>query len=136
MDIDEAREFISENHRAVLHTFREDGSPQLSPVLVVIDEEGRAIVSTRAAAMKTKNLERDPRASLCVLSDGFFGTWVRIDGEADIVRLPEALEPLVDYYRRAQGEHDDWDEYRQAMRDQDRVLLRITIEEAGPDVSG
>lgn len=136
MEIDEAREFIADNHRAVLHTFREDGSPQLSPVLVTVDEEGRAVVSTREAAMKARNLERDPRASLCVMNDGFFGQWVRIDGRADIVRLPEALEPLVDYYRRVRGEHDDWDEYREAMRQQERVLLRITIEEAGPDASG
>lgn len=136
MEVDEARDFIAENHRAVLHTFRDDGSPQLSPVLVTIDGEGRAIISTRETAVKAGNLERDPRASLCVLSDGFFGEWVRIDGTTEIVHLPDAMEPLVDYYRRTQGEHDDWDEYRQAMRDQERVLLRITIEEAGPDVSG
>lgn len=136
MEIDEAREFIAENHRAVLHTFRDDGSPQLSPVLVTIDGEGRAIISTRETAVKASNLERDPRASLCVLSDGFFGEWVRIDGTTEIVHLPDAMEPLVDYYRRTQDEHDDWDEYRKAMRDQERVLLRITIEEAGPDVSG
>ena len=136
MDIDEARRFIAEHHRAVLHTFREDGSPQLSPVLVTIDGEGRAIISTRETAMKAKNLERDPRVSVCVFTDRFFGDWVRIDGTAEVVHLPDAMELLVDYYRRAQGEHDDWDEYREAMRDQRRVLVRISIEEAGPDASG
>lgn len=136
MDIDEARRFIAEHHHAVLHTFREDGSPQLSPVLVTVDGEGRAVISTRETALKMRNLERDPRASVCVFTDRFFGEWVRIDGTAEVVRLPDAMEPLVDYYRRAQGEHDDWDEYREAMRDQQRVLVRITIEEAGPDASG
>lgn len=136
MDLDEARDFISEHHRAVMHTYRDDGTPQLSPVMTVSDDEGRAIVSTRAPSMKVRNLEEDPRASLCVFTDAFFGPWVRIDGRAEIVRLPEAMELLVDYYRRVAGEHDDWDDYRRAMREEDRVLLRITIEDAGPDQSG
>lgn len=136
MDRDAARDFLREHHRAVLHTFRDDGRPQLSPVVVALDDEGRAIVSTREASMKVTNLERDPRASLCVFTDEFFGPWVRIDGDCEIVYLPDALEPLVDYFRRVAGEHDDWDEYRNAMREERRVLLRIAIRDAGPDVSG
>ena len=136
MDLDEARDFLREHHRAVMHTYRDDGAPQLSPVITTIDDDGRAIVSTRAPSMKVRNLEDDPRTALCVFTDGFFGPWVRIDGRADIVRLPEAMELLVDYYRRVAGEHDDWDDYRRAMREEDRVLLRITIEEAGPDQAG
>ncbi|MDP9022268.1 MAG: PPOX class F420-dependent oxidoreductase [Actinomycetota bacterium] len=136
MDIDEALAFVREHHRAVMHTYRRDGSPQLSPVVVGVDGDGRAIVSTRETAVKETNLERDPRVSLCVFTERFYGPWVRIDGTTDIVRLPDALELLVDYYRRVRGEHDDWDEYRQAMREQRRVLLRITIEAAGPEVAG
>ena len=136
MDLDEARDFLREHHRAVLHTYRRDGSPQLSPVVVTVDDLGHAIVSTRETSIKVTNLERDPRASLCVFPDAFFGPWMRIDGTAEIVHLPEALEPLVDYYRRVAGEHDDWDTYRQAMRDERRVLLRITPTNAGPDVAG
>lgn len=136
MDLDEARDFLREHHRAVLHTYRRDGSPQLSPVVVTVDDLGHAIVSTRETSIKVTNLERDPRASLCVFPDAFFGPWMRIDGTAEIVHLPEALEPLVDYYRRVAGEHDDWDTYRQAMRDERRVLLRITLTNAGPDVAG
>ncbi|MBW3577174.1 MAG: PPOX class F420-dependent oxidoreductase [Actinobacteria bacterium] len=136
MDSDEARAFVREHHRAVMHTYRRDGSPQLSPVVAGVDGDGRAIVSTRETAVKATNLERDPRVSLCVFTERFYGPWVRIDGTADIVRLPDALELLVDYYRRVRGEHDDWDEYRQAMREQRRVLLRIAIEAAGPEVSG
>jgi hypothetical protein len=82
------------------------------------------------------NLNRDPRISLCVVTDDFFGPWVRVDGTVEVVRLPDALQPLVDYYRQVAGEHDDWDAYRQAMIDEQPVLARITLTGAGPDVSG
>ena len=136
MDLDEARSFLREHHHAVMHTYRRDGTPQLSPVAVTVDDAGYAIVSTRETSIKVANLERDPRTSLCVFPDTFFGSWIRIDGTAEIVHLPEALEPLVDYYRRVAGEHDDWDTYRQAMWDEQRVLLRIDLADAGPDVAG
>lgn len=136
MDLDEAHAFLREHHRAVLHTFRRDGSPQLSPVLVAVDDDGEVILSTRETAVKAANLQRDPRATVCAFTDGFFGPWVRVDGTAGIVHLPDALEPLVDYYRRVAGEHDDWDAYRQAMVDDRRVLVRITPTAVGPTVSG
>lgn len=136
MDPAAARAFVEENHRAVLVTHQADGEVQLSPVLVGLDEDGRAIISTRETAYKTHNLRRDPRASLCVMNDRFFGNWVRVDGTAEVISLPEAMEPLVDYYRRLAGEHDDWDEYRQAMERERRVLLRISIDKAGPDKKG
>lgn len=136
MDLSEAQGFLAEHNHAVMHTFRQDGSPQLSPVAVTVDDDGHALVSTRETSVKVANLERDPRTSLCVFTDAFFGPWVRVDGTAEIVRLPEAMEPLVDYYRRVAGEHEDWDAYRQAMREERRVLLRITVTEAGPTTSG
>ena len=94
------------------------------------------LISTRETAIKAKNLARDPRATLCVLNDGFFGEWIVIDGTAEIVHLPEAMDVLVDYYRRVAGEHPDWDSYREAMQRDQRVILRITITRAGPDRSG
>ena len=124
------------NHRAVLSTFRSDGLPQLSPVTVGVDDDGRVLVSTRETAIKTKNLARDPRASLCVFTDGFFGDWVQAEGKAEITHLPEAMELLVDYYRRVSGEHPDWDDYRQAMVRDQRVIVAITLTRAGPDRSG
>jgi PPOX class probable F420-dependent enzyme len=136
MDLDEARQFLRTNHRAVLATRRSDGRPQLSPVAVTVDRDGRAIISTRATALKTRNVHRDPHVSLCAFTDGFYGGWVQIDGDADIQALPEAMEPLVDYYRSVSGEHPDWDDYRAAMQRERRVLLRITITRAGPDRSG
>lgn len=136
MDPQRAREFLREHHRAVLATTRADGRPQLSPVTAAVDAQGRVLISTREAAIKTKNLTRDPRASLCVLNDGFFGEWISIEGTAEIVRLPDAMELLTDYYRRVAGEHPDWDDYRDAMRRERRVILRIPIARAGPDISG
>jgi len=115
---------------------RADGRPQLSPVTAGVDDEGRVLVSTREAAMKARNLARDPRASLCLLNDGFFGEWMQVEGTAEIVHLPEAMDLLVDYYRRISGEHPDWDEYAEAMRRDRRVMVRITITRAGPDASG
>lgn len=136
MDLDVASDFLRDNHRAVLHTFRRDGSPQLSPVTVGLDEDGRATISTRETSVKVTNLARDPRASLCVFTDAFYGDWIRVDGTTEIVHLPEAMELLVDYYRRIRGDHPDWDEYRQVMEQERRVLLRITPTAVGPDVSG
>ena len=136
MDLDHAREFIRLNHHAILHTFRADGRPQMSPVACGVDDDGRVIVSTRETAMKTTHLRRDPRVALCVLSDAFFGDWIQIEGTAEIVSLPEAMERLVDYYRTTSGEHPDWDDYRAAMVRDQRVVVRITPERAGPDRAG
>jgi len=136
MDLDEAREFLRGNHHAVLATTRGDGRPQLSPVAVTVDADGRAIVSTRETALKTRNVQRDPHVSVCAFADAFFGGWVQVDGVADVQVLPDAMEPLVDYYRRVVGEHSDWDDYRAAMERERRVLLRIAITRAGPDRSG
>jgi PPOX class probable F420-dependent enzyme len=136
MELEQAREFIRRNHRAVLVTYFPDGRAQVSPVGAGIDADGNVIISTRQTAIKTRNLRRDPRVVLCVLNDQFFGEWVAIEGTAQIVELPEAMEPLVDYYRRMAGEHPDWDDYRAAMQREQRVLLRIAITRAGPDVKG
>lgn len=124
------------NHRAVLATTRSDGHPQLSPVTVGVDGDGRVLISTRETALKTKNLARDPHASLCVMNDGFYGSWVQAEGTAEIIRLPEAMDLLVDYYRRVSGEHQDWDDYREAMRRDRRVIVAITLSRAGPTRSG
>jgi PPOX class probable F420-dependent enzyme len=136
MDLDVAREFLHAHHRAVLATFRRDGRPQLSPIACACDEKGRVLISTRETAVKARNLRRDPRVSLCVLDDGFFGRWVQVDGEAEIISLPDAMDLLIDYYRRVSGEHPDWDDYRSAMVRERRVAVRVTLTRAGPDVSG
>jgi PPOX class probable F420-dependent enzyme len=136
VDVTAAQEFLRTNPRAVLSTLRADGRPQLSPVLATVDAEGRVLISTREPAVKVRNVRRDPRVSLAVLTDGFFGDWMQVDGTAEIVVLPEALDVLVDYYRRTAGEHADWDEYRASMTEQRRVVVRFAIERAGPNISG
>jgi PPOX class probable F420-dependent enzyme len=136
MDPDMARDFLKQNHRAVLVTYKRDGRVQTTPVSAAVDGDGYAIISSRETAYKTRNLRRDPRATLCVMNDGFYGRWIQIVGRAEIVSLPEAMEPLVDYYRRAGGEHPDWDDYRAAMQKQQRCLIRIQIDRAGPDRAG
>ncbi|RRO13803.1 PPOX class F420-dependent oxidoreductase [Saccharopolyspora rhizosphaerae] len=126
MDVDVARELLREQHRAVLGTLRGDGTPLMTPVLATVDANGRVVISTRSASGKVRNLRRDPRAWLCVLPDAFFGRWFQVDAEAEVVELPDALPLLEDYYRRVSGEHEDWDSYREAMRSENRVLLRLT----------
>ena len=136
MDVNEARAFLREHHQAVLCTLRKDGLPQLSPVLVGVDDEGYAVVSTREPAYKVRNVRRDPRATLCVFTDRFYGAWLQVEGAADILSLPDAMEPLVDYYRQVAGEHSDWDDYRAAMERERRCLLRVRFDRVGPTVSG
>lgn len=136
MDLDEARSVVAEQHHAVLTTLRRDGTPQMSPVAATVDAAGRVVVSTRDTAFKVRNLRREPRVWLCVLSDGFYGRWVQVGGSVRIVELPEAMEGLVDYYRRVAGEHPDWDDYRAAMEREQRVLLQVELTSAGPDREG
>jgi len=136
VDLDPARDFLRTHHRAVLATTRRDGRPQLSPVLAAIDGEGRVLISTRETAVKTRNLRRDPNASLCAFSDGFFGEWIQVEGTAEVISLPAAMDLLVAYYRAVAGEHPDWADYRAAMERDRRVIVRISIARAGPDISG
>lgn len=136
MDLESARDFARRHHHAVLATRTRSGGVQQTPVLVAVDDEGAFIVSSRETAYKTRNLRRDPRAQLCLLTDAFFGDWAVVEGQATVVSLPEAMEPLVDYYRRVAGEHSDWDEYRDSMRQERRVLIRVAATRAGPRRSG
>src|SRR5947208_2180117 len=115
MDVDEALRFLAEHHRAVLATYRRDGRAQLTRIAATPDADGRVVVSSRETAFKVKNLRRDPRVTLLGLTDDWYGPWTQVDGTADILSLPDAMEPLIDYYRRVAGEHSDWDDYRAAM---------------------
>jgi len=136
MELEQARDFVRANHRAVLATRRQDGAIQQSPVLAAVDEQGRITVSSRETAYKTRNLRRDPWAQLCVFTDTFFGPWIYVQGETEVLSLPDAMEPLVDYYRNVAGEHDSWDAYRESMREERRVLLLVSPQSAGPDRQG
>lgn len=129
-------EFARTRHHAVLLTRRRDGSPQASPVTCGVDSEGRFVVSTYPERAKTANARRDPRVSLVVLSEDWDGPWVQVDGTAEVLDIPAALEPLVEYYRSISGEHPDWEEYREAMRRQGKSLIRVTPQRWGPVATG
>ncbi|MEU4832570.1 PPOX class F420-dependent oxidoreductase [Streptosporangium sp. NPDC023615] len=128
--------FLRDRHRALVITARTDGRPQASPVTCGLDAEGRIVVSTYPERAKVANARRDPRVSVVVLSDDFDGPWVQVDGTAEVLDLPGALEPLVEYYRSISGEHPDWAEYREAMTRQGKSLLRVTPERWGPIATG
>jgi PPOX class probable F420-dependent enzyme len=132
----ELAEFIRPRHHAILMTTRRDGRPQSSPNTCGLDTEGRIVISTYPERAKAMNIRRNPQVSVCVLSDDFGGAWVQVDGTAEVIDLPDSVEPLVEYFRVISGEHSDWDEYRQAMRDQGKSLIRITIDGWGPIATG
>lgn len=134
--LDELLEFVRPRHNMVLITFRSDGSPQSSPVTGGVDDHGRLVISSYPQRAKSANARRTGTASVLVLSDEFNGAYVQVDGDAQVIGLPEALEPLVDYYRAIAGEHPDWDEYRQAMAKQGKCLIRITPRSWGPVATG
>jgi PPOX class probable F420-dependent enzyme len=136
VDRDALLEFLRPRHRALLVTARADGRPQLSPVTCGVDTAGRVVVSTYPQRAKTRNARRDPRVSLCVLSDDWDGPWVQVDGRAEVLDLPGALEPLVEYFRCISGEHPDWAEYRQAMLRQGKALIRVEVDRWGPVATG
>jgi PPOX class probable F420-dependent enzyme len=136
MDVPEALDFVRSNHHGIMATTRADGHVAMSPIACTVDGGGRVVVSTRETAMKVQHLQRDPHVAICVISAGFFGEWVQVEGDAEIVHLPEAMDGLIDYYRNISGEHPDWDDYRAAMERERRVLLRITVTRAGPNRQG
>jgi|SRR5581483_6620621 len=133
MDLDAARDFLRQNHRSVLITRRSDGELQTSPVNHGVDDQGRIAISSREPAFKVRNLRDDPRATLCAFTDNFYGQWVQVSGRAELISLPDAMEPLVELYRQIQGEHPDWDDYRAAMVRDRRLIIAITPVTAGPD---
>ncbi len=136
VDRAELLDFVRDRHKVILVTAKRDGTPQLSPVTAGLDGEGRVVIATYPERAKTHNARRQPQVSLLVLSDDWNGAWVQLTGTAEVLDLPEAMEPLVEYFRAIAGEHDDWDEYRAAMQRQGKSLIRVTIDSWGPIASG
>jgi PPOX class probable F420-dependent enzyme len=132
----ELLDFVRGRHHVVLVTSKQDGTPQVSPVTAGLDGDGRLVIATYPERAKTVNARRHSAVTALVLSDEWDGPWVQVSGTAEVLGLPEALEPLVDYFRAIAGEHSDWDEYRAAMRRQGKALIRVTIERWGPIATG
>jgi PPOX class probable F420-dependent enzyme len=137
IEIDKAKEFLTQHHWGILATRRKNGNLQMSPVTVGLDDQGRAIISSRETAYKVNNLRRDPRAALCAITSSFHGEgWVQINGNAEVISLPQALDTLVYLQRQAYGEHKNWPEFHERMAREGRVIVRINIENVGPKVRG
>ncbi len=133
---EELLDFVRPRHRATLVTNRRNGRPQVSPVTCGVDDLGRVVISTYPQRAKVANLRREPSATVLIHSDEWDGPYVQLDGTAEVIDQPDAVEPLVDYFRSISGEHPDWEEYRQAMRDQGKSLIRVSIESWGPIATG
>jgi PPOX class probable F420-dependent enzyme len=136
VDTEALLEFIRPRHHMLVITTRQDGRPQASPVSGGVDADGRIVISSYPERAKSANVRRDARTSVLVLSDDFGGPWVQVDGTGEVIELPDAVEPLVEYYRSISGEHPDWDEYREAMLKQGKCLIRITPERWSPVATG
>lgn len=136
VDLDDLLTFVRPRHRFIFITHRADGSPQASPVTGGVDDSGRLVISTYPERAKTHNARRDPQVSVVVLSDEWNDAWVQVDGTAEVLDVPEALDAFVEYFRNISGEHPDWDEYRQAMLDQGKSIIRITPTSWGPISTG
>jgi PPOX class probable F420-dependent enzyme len=137
IEIDKAKEFLTQHHWGILATRRKNGNLQMSPVTVGLDDQGRAIISSRETAYKVNNLRRDPRAALCAITSSFHGEgWVQINGNAEVISLPQALDTLVYLQRQAYGEHKNWPEFHERMARERRVIVRINIENVGPKKRG
>jgi PPOX class probable F420-dependent enzyme len=136
VDTEALLEFIRPRHHMLLITRRKDSTPQASPVSGGVDAAGRIVISSYPERAKSANVQRDAETSVVVLSDDWNGPWVQVDGIGEVIELPEAVEPLVEYFRSVSGEHPDWDEYREAMRKQGKCLIRITPQRWGPVATG
>lgn len=136
VDLGDLLDFVRPRHRFILITRRADGSPQASPVTGGVDDSGRLVIATYPERAKTRNARRDPQVSVVVISDEWDGPWVQVNGTAEVLDVPEALEAFVEYFRTISGEHPDWDEYRRAMVDQGKSLIRITPTSWGPVATG
>lgn len=136
LERDDLLSFLRTRHQGVLVTTRRDGRPQISPVTLGLNSDDRIVVSTYPERAKAINVRRDPRVSVCVMSEGFSDPYIQVDGTARVIDLPEALEPLVEYFRCISGEHPDWDEYREAMQRQGKCVIEMEIDRWGPVARG
>jgi PPOX class probable F420-dependent enzyme len=136
VDLEGVLDFVRPRHQMLVITQRSDGRPQASPVTGGVDESGRIVISTYPERAKTVNARRSPQVSVLVLSDDFGGAWVQVDGDCEVIDAPDSVEPLVEYFRCISGEHPDWDEYRQAMLDQGKSILRVTPTRWSPIATG
>ena len=111
MEIDDAQKFLQQNHRACIAVRQKDGWPQMTFVSPAIDAGGRVIITSRDRTYKVKHLRRDARVSMLVFGEQYSGSkFVQIHGRAEIIELPDAMDPLIYWYKQVRGEHKNWEE--------------------------
>ncbi len=137
MKISDAQDFLKDNHHGVLVARKKDGSLQMTLVSPVIDADGKVIVTSRETTYKVKNIRRNPQISLLVFGGQFHGSnYIQIDGKAEIIPQPQAMDIVLDWHRQIRGEPASWDEVREKTKAERRIAMRITIEKVGPQSRG
>jgi PPOX class probable F420-dependent enzyme len=137
MDIADAQEFLKNHHRGVLVARKRDGSLQMTMVSPVIDTDGKVIITSRETTYKIKNIKRNPQISLLVFGEQFHGSnFIQIDGRAEIIPQPQAMDIVLDWHRQIRGEPENWDDVREKTKAEGRIAMRVTIEKVGPQNRG
>lgn len=133
MEIADAQEFLKQNHRGVLVARKKDGSLQMALVSPTIDADGKVIITSRDSTYKVKNIRRNPQISLLVFGEQFNGSkYIQIEGKAEIIEHPRAMDIVLDWHRQIRGEPADWEEVRKKTLAEGRIAMRVTIEKVGP----
>lgn len=131
MDRDAALRFLAENRRGVFCALRKDGRPHQSPVVYALTD-GKVRISSTWDRVKTRLLRRDPRASLCVITDKFFGDYLCAEGKVRLVEDPEGRENLALYEAITGKGPDDLAEYLRAMKEERRLVIEMSVERVYP----
>lgn len=133
MEIAEAQEFLKHNHHGVLVARKRDGSLQMTLVSPVISADGKVIITARDTTYKVKNIKRNPQVSLLVYGEKFNGSnYIQIDGKAEVIPHPQAMDIVLDWHRQIRGEPDNWDDIRKKTLTESRIAIRVTIDKVGP----
>ena len=133
MEITEAQEFLRNAHHGVLVARKKDDSLQMTLVSPVIGDDGKVVITARDSTYKVKNIMRNPQVSLLVYGDKFNGSdYIQVDGKAEVIRHPQAMDIVLDWHRRIRGEPKDWEEIRKKTLAEGRIAIKLTIEKCGP----
>lgn len=133
MEISEAKNFLKGNHHGCLVARKKDGSLQMTLVSPVLGADGNVIITARDTTYKVKNIKHNPQVSLLVYGDQFHGSnYIQIDGRAEIIPHPAAMDIVLDWHRKIRGEPASWEEIRQKVLAEGRIAIRVDIEKVGP----
>jgi PPOX class probable F420-dependent enzyme len=133
MEIAEAQEFLKHNHHGVLVARKRDGSLQMTLVSPVMGGDGKVTITARENTYKVKNIRRNPEVSLLVYGDKFNGSnYIQVDGKAEVIPLPQAMDIVLDWHRQIRGEPANWDDIRKKTLAESRIAIRLSIEKVGP----